>query len=167
MTENAATTTDDTTDPARQAIRRRVVNRQSRPAPKEKVDVNPDIVLSDMLPLCGSLGQNPELRFTPGGRAVCNLNVAYDVRDRVGTGENTKWISKGTMWVRVNVWGQMAENAAESLNKGDRIVAYGYWTDRDWTDKDGNAQVATEFNARDIGVSVMFATATAHRAARS
>src|SRR3954452_25245535 len=97
MTENAATTTDDTTDPARQAIRRRVVNRQSRPAPKEKVDVNPDIVLSDMLPLCGSLGQNPELRFTPGGRAVCNLNVAYDVRDRVGTGENTKWVSKGTM----------------------------------------------------------------------
>jgi single-strand DNA-binding protein len=122
-----------------------------------RLDVDPNRILDGFFPLVGMLGGDPELRFTPSGQAVCNFNVAYDVREK----KDDQWISVGTMWVRVNVWGQEAENCAETLRRGNRILAFGTWKRNTFTaknDESGEDEQRTviEFTAREIGPSLLF-----------
>lgn len=114
--------------------------------------------------LAGNLTKDPDLRFTPAGRAVTNLRVAVSsrVRDDI-TGE---WKDGETAYYDIVAWGQLAENVCESLEKGDRIVAEGRWTSNTWTDKEGTVQERIILNARDLGPSMIFRCARPIRPSR-
>jgi single-strand DNA-binding protein len=139
---------------------RRAVQIQKEKRENSVLETDPEQINSDLYALNGQLGQLPELHYTPAGKAVCNLSVAYDVRER----EGREWVSKGVMWVRVNVWGKLAENCAEFLDKGDRVVVIGTWNYTTWDDKEtGETRHGVEMNARDVGFSQMFADRKANR----
>jgi single-strand DNA-binding protein len=93
--------------------------------------------------LVGNLGQDPELKYTPGGAAVCNFSVA--------TSET--WVDKSgqkqdkTEWHRVVVWGKMAELCKQYLAKGRQAYIEGKLQTRSWEDKDGQKRYTTEINA--------------------
>jgi len=67
----------------------------------------------------GNLGDDPELRFTPSGRAVCRMRVGHNTRRRNSAGE---WVNGPTMWVTVTAWEDLAERLAESLRRGDTVI---------------------------------------------
>lgn len=107
--------------------------------------------------LSGNLTADPELRYTPTGRAVCKLRIAFTPRTQnPDTGE---WKDGRTQFFDVTAWGQLAENCAEHLAKGQRIVADGQWESRAWEDKEGNTQETIGLVARDLGPSMLFAGA--------
>lgn len=114
--------------------------------------------------LAGNLTYDPELRFTGSGRPVVTLQVA--VNDRVQNPETGLWEDQEAEFFRVNVWGQQAEHIAEACQRGDRIVAVGYFQDREWEDKEGETRVTTEFTAQDIGPSCLFKDVTIKRVTR-
>jgi single-strand DNA-binding protein len=95
--------------------------------------------------LCGRLGQDPELRHTPTGTAVCNLSVA--------TSKN--WVDKSgqkqsaTEWHRVVVWGKTGENCAKFLSKGREVLLEGELQTRSWDDN-GTKKYATEIVAQNV-----------------
>jgi single-strand DNA-binding protein len=102
--------------------------------------------------LYGNLTSDPELRFTPSGTAVANLRVAHTDRVKV----NGTWQDGETSFHDVVVWRQQAENVADALGKGDRIVAVGAWKTREWESADGETHNSTEFVADEIGPSLKF-----------
>jgi single-strand DNA-binding protein len=108
--------------------------------------------------LVGNLTADPELRFTPNGHAVANLGLA--VNERVKQGD--KWVDGETTFHDVVVWRDQAENIADAVQKGDRVIAVGYFKDRSWTDREGNLRTSKEFVANDIGPSVKFHKASVH-----
>lgn len=92
--------------------------------------------------LIGNLAQDPELRFTRDGKAITTLVVATsDSSKDQATGE---WESKNPTYTRVTVWDRVAENAAESLRKGDAVIAVGKIGTTSWQGKDGTTQYRTE-----------------------
>ena len=96
--------------------------------------------------ILGRLGQEPELKYTPGGAAVCNFSLA--------TSEN--WTDKSgqrqerTEWHRVVVWGKLAELCNQYLSKGRQAYVEGRLQTRSWDDKDGNKRYTTEINATTV-----------------
>ncbi len=90
--------------------------------------------------LVGNLGADPELKYTPSNRPVCNLSVAT----------NEVWKDKGgnkqerTEWHRVNVWGEQAENCSKFLAKGRMVYVEGRLQTRSWDDKEGKKRYSTE-----------------------
>jgi single-strand DNA-binding protein len=78
--------------------------------------------------LTGNLTDNPELHLTPNGTAVANFRVAVTPRIR----EGNDWKDGETSFYRVNAWRQLAENATESLSKGDRVIVVGRLKARSW-----------------------------------
>ena len=104
--------------------------------------------------LAGNLTRDPELRYTESGRPVCNLGVACS--ERVRNADTGAWEDGETAFYEVQAWGNLAENAAEHLSRGDRIVAEGRWTESTWTDKKGQEQQKVVLTARDLGPSMMF-----------
>jgi len=115
--------------------------------------------------LSGNVTMDPELRFTPSGRAVATVNIA--VNERVKNDETGEWEDTDPEFFRVNVWGDQAERVTECFSKGDRIVAVGYFQDHTFTDKNGDKRTVTEFTARDIGPSLLFRDAVIKRVQRS
>ena len=102
----------------------------------------------------GNLTADPKLRFTPTGRAVARLRIAYVPRfkdDATGT-----WKDAEPEFYDLNVWGSQGEHCAEFLQCGDRVVAAGTWTKRFWEDKDGNERASVELTVKDIGPSMLF-----------
>jgi single-strand DNA-binding protein len=114
--------------------------------------------------ISGTLGANPEVRFTQSSRAVANLSVASTERVQ---DEDGNWTDGETTWHRVTVWGQMAEHVAETLQSGDRVVAVGYFQDREYENRDGEMTVTTDFTATEIGASLLFRDAEIKRVTRS
>ena len=90
--------------------------------------------------IIGNLGADPELRYTPSGKAVTNLRVAVNDRSRGADGE---WIEE-TMWIGVEVWEQQAERLAEQLRKGNKIYAEGQLRAREYEARDGQKRTALE-----------------------
>lgn len=96
--------------------------------------------------LCGRLGQDPVLRHTPSGHAVCNLNLAT----------SKSWVDKGgekhqsAEWHKIIVWGKTGENCAKYLTKGREILVEGELQTRSWEDKDGSKRYATEVVAHNV-----------------
>jgi single-strand DNA-binding protein len=90
--------------------------------------------------IIGNLGADPELRYTPSGKAVTNLRVAVNDRSRGPDGE---WVEE-TMWIRVEVWDQAAERAAEQLRKGNKIYAEGQLRAREYEGNDGQRRTSLE-----------------------
>jgi single-strand DNA-binding protein len=111
--------------------------------------------------LVGNLCADPELSLTPTGTPVANLRLA--VTGRVRDGEQG-WKDGPTSFYRVVCWRQLAEHAADSLAKGTRLVVTGRLRVRQYETEDGRRGQSVEVDADDLGPSLLFATATVHRA---
>lgn len=109
----------------------------------------------------GNLTQDPELRYTPTGRAVAKLRVAYS--QRVKDPASGQWQDGEPQFYDIDVWGKQGENCAEALQRGDRIVACGEWFRRKWNTRDGEARTTISLTARDIGPSLLFKLAAVAR----
>jgi single-strand DNA-binding protein len=90
--------------------------------------------------IIGNLGADPELRYTPSGKAVTNLRVAVNSNRRGPDGE---WVEE-TLWLRVEVWDQAAERAAEQFRKGNKIYAEGELRAREYDGNDGQKRTSLE-----------------------
>lgn len=115
--------------------------------------------------IVGSLGADPELKFTPSGQAVANFSVASSSRNF--DKQTNEWVDGDTTWFRVNVWQQMAEHVAETLTKGMRVVVTGKLKVRDYDRQDGGKGTSVEITADEIGPSLRYATAKVTKAERS
>ena len=112
--------------------------------------------------LVGNLTRDPELRYTTGGRGVASFGLAVNRRYQV----NGEW-QEQTSFFNVVAWSTLGENAAASLNKGDRIIVFGRLEQRSWETNDGEKRSVVEVIADEIGPSVRWATATVERTTRS
>ncbi|MDP2623687.1 MAG: single-stranded DNA-binding protein [Actinomycetota bacterium] len=90
--------------------------------------------------IIGNLGADPELRYTPGGKAVTNLRVAVNNRHR---GQDGEW-QEETQWFRVELWDQAAERAAEQFRKGNKVFAEGQLRVREFEGNDGQKRTSVE-----------------------
>jgi single-strand DNA-binding protein len=113
----------------------------------------------------GNLTGDPELRFTPSGQAVANFTVASTNRmlDKT-TGE---WKDGDTVFIRCSVWRQYAENVAESLTKGTRVVVTGRLKVRQYDTREGGKGTSVECDVDEVGPALRYATAKVNRVARS
>lgn len=109
----------------------------------------------------GSLGKDPELAYTSGGRAVAKFSVAVEHRFKRGD----EWESE-TTWHNVVAWGDLGENCAASLSKGSRVVVAGRFAKRGYEDKNGEKRTADELVADAVGASLRWATAQIERTER-
>jgi single-strand DNA-binding protein len=96
--------------------------------------------------LVGNLGRDAELRYTPGGSAVSTFNVACTEKWKDKQGK----LQERTEWVRVVLWGKVAESLNEYLMKGKQVYVEGKLATRSWDDKDGNKRYQTEVKADQI-----------------
>ena len=97
------------------------------------------MTLNNMM-IIGNLGADPELRYTPSGKAVTELRVAVNDNRRGPDGE---WVEE-TLWFRVSVWEQQAERLAEQLRKGNKIYAEGQLQAREYEARDGQKRTSLE-----------------------
>jgi single-strand DNA-binding protein len=111
--------------------------------------------------IMGNLTQDPELRYTPSGRAVTNLRIAFT--PRVQNDDGKGWHDGPTEFYDIQVWGQQGERAAEHLQRGDRIVAAGTWTREKFVNRKGEDAEVVRLTAQDVGPSLLFKGATVHR----
>jgi single-strand DNA-binding protein len=96
--------------------------------------------------LVGNLGADPELKYTPSNRPVCNLSVATNEVWKDKTGQK----QEKTEWHRVNVWGEQAEHCSKYLAKGRSVYVEGRLQTRSWDDKDGKKRYSTEVVAERV-----------------
>jgi single-strand DNA-binding protein len=96
--------------------------------------------------LLGNLGRDPEVKYTPGGKAVANFSIATS--DRWTDKEGRK--QERTEWHRIVAWDKLAELCGEYLTKGRQVYVEGKLQTREWADKDGNKRTTTEIQAREI-----------------
>lgn len=106
---------------------------------------------------------DPELRFTPGGKAVCSLPLVFSKRTKNAQGV---WEDSGSMFVRGTVWEQLGENAAESLSKGDEVIVTGELSIREFERKDGSKGQSLELNVYAVGPSLRWGPAKVQRVER-
>jgi single-strand DNA-binding protein len=109
--------------------------------------------------ITGNLTEDPELRYTPNGTPVANLRVA--VTPRVKDGD--AWKDGETSFFQVTAWRSLAENVAESLTKGARIMVYGRLQQRSWETPEGERRSVVEVQAEEVGPSLRWATAKPER----
>ena len=112
----------------------------------------------------GNLTDDPELRFTAQGAAVANFRIA--VSKRIRDPQTNEWRDGDTSFFRVNVWRQLAENVAESLTRGMRVVVTGTLKFRQWESQEGEKRSVVEIEATDVGPSLKFATAKVEKVSR-
>ena len=111
----------------------------------------------------GNLTADPELRYTGTGVPVASFTVASNERYKDAAGE---WQDGPTSFVRCNAWRELAEHAAESLSKGDRVVVTGIMRQRDYEAKDGTKRTVWEVAVSEVGASVKYATVKISKARR-
>jgi len=110
-----------------------------------------------VITVIGNLTADPELRFTPSGAAVANFTIASTPRSYdKQTGE---WKDGDTLFLRCDVWRQAAENVAESLTKGMRVIAQGRLAMRQYETKEGEKRTSFELHVDEVGPSMRSATA--------
>ena len=117
--------------------------------------------------IAGNLVDEPELRFTPAGQPVARFRVASGPRyfDK----QTDAWKDGEGLFLTVNVWRQQAENAAESLQRGTRVIVAGRLKlkQRSYETKEGEKRTVLEVEADDVAVSLKFATAKVNKVSRS
>lgn len=115
--------------------------------------------------ICGNLTGDPELRFTPQGAAVANFTVASTPRsfDK----QKNEFVDGDTLFMRCSIWREAAENVAESLTKGMRVIVQGRLVQRSYEDRDGQKRTVVELQVDEIGPSLRYASAKVTRAQRS
>ncbi|MFN8080129.1 MAG: single-stranded DNA-binding protein [Kineosporiaceae bacterium] len=114
--------------------------------------------------IIGNLTNDPELRFTPSGAAVANFTVASTPRtfDR----QSNEWKDGETLFMRCSVWREAAENAAESLQRGTRVLVSGRLRSRSYETKEGEKRTVVELDVDEVGPSLRYATAKVNRTQR-
>jgi single-strand DNA-binding protein len=105
----------------------------------------------------GNLVADPELRYTPSGAAVANFRVASTPR-RFDSQSN-QWVDGEALFLTCNVWRQAAENVANSLNKGDRVIVNGRLRQRSYETREGEKRTVFEVEVDEVGPSLKYATA--------
>jgi len=117
-----------------------------------------------VITLIGNLTGDPELRFTPSGAAVANFTVASTPRtfDR----QTNEWKDGETLFMRCSIWREAAENVAESLNRGTRVVVTGRLVSRSFDTKEGEKRTVVELQVDEIGPSLRYATAKVNKTQR-
>jgi single-strand DNA-binding protein len=118
-----------------------------------------------VITVVGNLTGDPELRFTPSGAAVANFTVASTPRafDR----QSNEWKDGDTLFMRCSIWREAAENVAESLTKGTRVVVQGRLVQRSYETREGEKRTVVELQVDEIGPSLRYASAKVTRAQRS
>ena len=118
-----------------------------------------------VITIIGNCVADPELRFTPSGAAVANFTIASTPRffDR----QANDWKDGETLFMRCSLWREAAENVAESLQKGMRVIAQGRMKSRSFETKEGDRRTVIELDVDEIGPSLRFATAKVARQSRS
>lgn len=106
--------------------------------------------------LVGNVTTDLDLNYTQAGTPVTNFNVA--TTPRFYDAKKEEWVDGETIFTRCVLWNTPAENAAESVHKGDRVIVTGEMTAKSWEDDEGNAKVNYELVVSELGVSVAFAT---------
>jgi single-strand DNA-binding protein len=96
--------------------------------------------------LIGNLGKDPEVRYTPGGQAVANFNIATNESWKDKSGQ----MQERTEWHRIVVWGKLAELCGEYLSKGRQVYIEGRLQTREWNNKEGAKQYTTEIVANQV-----------------
>ena len=115
--------------------------------------------------IAGNLVEDPELRFTPAGQPVARFRVASTPRFRDNaTGD---WKDGDSLFLTCNVWRQAAENVAESLTRGMRVIVSGRLRQRSYETKEGEKRTVYEVEVDDVGPSLRNASAKVNRVARS
>ena len=109
--------------------------------------------------IVGNLVDDPELRFTNTGTAVANLRVAVTQRIQ----QDGEWRDGDTSFFKVNVWRDQAENLADSLSKGDRVMVTGRLRQRSWETPEGDKRSVTEIEADKVGAGLKWATVKVER----
>ncbi|MBT2548178.1 single-stranded DNA-binding protein [Arthrobacter sp. ISL-65] len=102
----------------------------------------------------GNLTNDPELRFTPSGSAVANFTVAST--PRTFDQQSNEWKDGGTLFLRASVWREAAENVAESLTKGMRVIVTGRLKSRSYETKEGEKRTLIELEVDEIGPSLRY-----------
>lgn len=115
--------------------------------------------------IIGNMVADAELRFTPSGSAVANFTIASTPRtfDR----QANEWKDDEALFMRCSVWREAAENAAETLTKGMRVIAQGRLRARSYDTKEGDRRTVMELEVDEIGPSLRFASAKVTRTQRS
>lgn len=113
----------------------------------------------------GNLTADPELRFTPSGAAVANFTVASTPRtfDR----QSNEWKDGDTLFLRCSIWREAAENVAESLTKGTRVIVSGRLVQRSYETREGEKRTVYELQVDEVGPSLRYASAKVTRTQRS
>lgn len=109
--------------------------------------------------IIGNLTKDPELKFTPGGMPICNLSIAWNNRRK---GPNGEQIDE-TSYFDATAKFKLAENIAETHQKGDRIIIHGHYQQRTWTTPDGEKRSKIELQIENCGPDLTWATATITR----
>ncbi|UOZ08941.1 MULTISPECIES: single-stranded DNA-binding protein [unclassified Amycolatopsis] len=117
-----------------------------------------------VITVIGNLTSDPELRFTPSGAAVANFTVASTPRtlDK----QSGEWKDGEALFLRCNIWRQAAENVAESLTRGARVVVQGRLKQRSFETKEGEKRTVVELEVDEIGPSLRYATAKVNKVSR-
>jgi single-strand DNA-binding protein len=117
-----------------------------------------------VITIIGNLTADPELRFTPSGAAVANFTVASTPRqfDR----QSNEWKDGETLFMRCSVWRDAAENVAESLQRGTRVIVSGRLKSRSYETKEGEKRTVVEMDVDEIGPSLRSATAKVNKTQR-
>jgi single-strand DNA-binding protein len=117
-----------------------------------------------VITVVGNLTADPELRFTPSGAAVANFTVASTPRtfDR----QSGEWKDGEALFMRCNVWRQPAENVAESLTRGMRVMVSGRLRQRSFETREGEKRTVVELEVDEVGPSLRYATAKINKVSR-
>src|ERR687886_2823185 len=118
-----------------------------------------------VITVVGNLTNDPELRFTPSGQAVASFTVASTPRtlDR----QSNEWKDGEALFLRCTVWRQAAENVAETLHKGYRVIVQGRLKQRSFETREGEKRTVVELDVDEVGPSLRYATARVNKAGRS
>src|SRR4051794_27793070 len=117
-----------------------------------------------VITIIGNLTNDPELRFTPSGAAVANFTVASTPRnfDR----QSNEWKDGETLFMRCSVWREAAENVAESLTRGARVIVSGRLRSRTYDTKEGEKRTVVELEVDEVGPSLRYATTKVSKTSR-
>lgn len=117
-----------------------------------------------VITIIGNLTADPEMRFTPSGAAVASFTIAST--PRTFNRQANEWQDGETLFMRCSIWRDAAENVAESLTKGTRVIAQGRLQQRSYTDREGAQRTVVEMQVDEIGPSLRYAKAQVARTSR-
>ena len=117
-----------------------------------------------IMTVVGNITADPELRFTPSGAAVATFTVASTPRKY--NAQTSQWEDGNALFLRCNIWRQAAENVAESLTRGSRVIVSGRLQQRSFETKEGEKRTVIELEVDEVGPSLKYATAKVNKASR-